>query len=105
MVKTLSKVSEVNGWSPVTVTAGKKHPDGVYSTLEGEKFVIDGGVLFVPMELLEPNVEFLGFTRLVLVKSADGGRQMFVRGGEYVALRPEAGDLVREVARVYGCSL
>jgi hypothetical protein len=105
MAKTLSKVSEMKGWKRVTVAPGTKHPDGVYSTLEGERFVIDGGVLFVPTELLEPNVEFMGFTRLVLVKSVDGGRQMFVRGGDFLELRPEAGELVRDVARVYGCSL
>jgi hypothetical protein len=105
MVERITKVGEAHGWLRADFPAGTRHPDGLYSTVGGEKLFIDGGVLFLPMELLGPDVEFGWLTRLVMVKSRAGERLMFVRAKECVALRPGVAGLVEEVARVYGCSL
>jgi hypothetical protein len=105
MVKTVTKVGEAHGWLRAEFPAGTRHPDGLYSTLGGERLLIDGGVLFLPMELLGPDVEFGWLTRLVMVKSEAGERLMFVRAKDCVALRPGVAGLVGDVARVYGCSL
>ena len=105
MVETVTKVGEAHGWLRAEFPEGTRHPDGLYSTLEGERLYIDGGVLFLPMELLGRDVEFGWLTRLVMVKTGAGERLMFVRAKECVALRPGVAELVAEVARVYACSL
>jgi hypothetical protein len=105
MVKTVEKVGEAYGWQRAEFPAGTRHRDGLYSTVGGERLFIDGGVLFLPAELLGPGVEFGSVTRLVMVKSGSGERLMFVRAKDFVRAAPEFAEAVQEVTLVYGCRL
>lgn len=105
MVKTVAKVGEGHGWRRAEFEPGTRHPDGLYSTVEGERLYIDGGALFLPAELLGRDVVFGPVTRLVMMKSESGERLMFVRGKDFLNAEPELAEVVQELARCYGCSL
>ena len=105
MVETVTKVGEAHGWQREEFPAGTKHPDGLYSTVEGERLYIDGGALFLPTELLGRNVAYGPVTRFVMVKTEACERLMFVRAKEFLRAAPEFAETVQELARIYGCGL
>jgi hypothetical protein len=83
----------------------RKLEDGLYRFKGGEQMWIEGGVLFLPVEVLHPIVVLTCGRMLRRVYDNRGRARFFMRASDVMAEAPSLTADVQAVAVKYGCEL